>query len=152
MKPGTLLLQIRVLLRQNLEGNSRAGGWFFQGWVLGILIREAEREQKKKGDDLQQKSFIYWRPLKAQENASMESMEVNLSSSIFHQKNHSSRGSAVQKWIRLGVQLESNVVGLSTTRSHQQTPFVLEQKEKSTTNGVDAFPGSVNREGNIDDR
>ena len=82
----------------------------------------------------------------------MESMEVNLSFSIFHQKNHSSRGSAVQKWIRLGVQLESNVVGLSTTRSHQQTPFVLEQKEKSTTNGVDAFPGSVNREGSIDDR
>ena len=26
MKLGTLLLQIRVLLRQNLEGNSRAGG------------------------------------------------------------------------------------------------------------------------------
>ena len=97
---------------------------------MGILIREAERGQKKKGDDLQQKSSIYWRPMKAQENASMESMEVNLSSSIFLQKNHSSRGSAVQKWIRLGVQLESNVVRLSLTQSHQQTPFVLERKGK----------------------
>jgi len=95
---------------------------------MGILIREAERGQKKKGDDLQQKSSIYWRPI-AQENASMESMELNLSSSIFHQKNHLSRGSAVQKWIRLGVRLVSNV-GLSITRSHQQTPFVLEQKGK----------------------
>ena len=45
---------------------------------MGILIREAERGQKKKGDDLQQKSSIYWRPMKAQENASMESMEVGI--------------------------------------------------------------------------
>lgn len=101
MKLGTLLLQIRVLLRQNLEGNSRAGG-SSRAVGMGILIREAERGQKKKEHDLQQKSSIHWRPMKARENASMESMEVNLSSSIFHQKNHSSRGSAVQKWIRLG--------------------------------------------------
>ena len=31
-------------------------------------------------------------------------------------------------------------------------PLFWSKTKKSTTNGVDAFPGSVNREGNVDDR
>lgn len=51
MKTWDSLLQIRVLLRQNLEGNS-LGQVVLPGPGMGIFIREAERGQKKKGDDL----------------------------------------------------------------------------------------------------
>ena len=50
MKLGLFHYRYVCLLRQNLEGNSRAGGWFFQGWVPGIFIREErQREGRRKG-------------------------------------------------------------------------------------------------------
>lgn len=57
--------------------------------------------------------------------------------------------SAVQKWLRLGVQLESNVSGSVQPGHINKSPLFW--GERSKTNGDDAFPGSVNREGNIDD-
>lgn len=48
MKLGTLLLQIRVLLRQNLEGNSRAGGSSRAGYGH-IHKRGRERAEEKGG-------------------------------------------------------------------------------------------------------
>ena len=47
MKLGTLLLQIRVLLRQNLEGNCRAGGSSRAGY--GHTHKRGRERAEEKG-------------------------------------------------------------------------------------------------------
>jgi len=62
--------------------------------------------------------------------------------SIFLQKNYSPGSSAVQKWIRLCVQLENNVSG-SVQPGHINKPPLF-WGERSKTNSVDQFSVSVN--------
>lgn len=125
------------LLRQNLEETLGQVGASFRGGYWAYLEkrqREGRRNRMLCGKILHR--------LETCESTRKWPYGGKALCSIFQQKIYSPRSPAIQKWIRLGVQLESKCPS-SVEPSHINKPPLFWGK-RSKTNGVDAFPGSVN--------